>query len=139
MMTRQWSAFKMFTIANVLALALGACTFQPPTSGDARQPTKQTGCPTPTAMASVALDGQESAQASVSPAAAQEATTDIASADQLSPAEREAMLDRVNQGPARPELTNGASVPPAPGSESRPGDDAATTDLEVAPTPTPCS
>jgi hypothetical protein len=129
----------MFTIANVLALALGACTFQPPTSGDARQPAKQTGCPTPTALANVAPDGQESAQASVSPAGAQEATTDIASADQLSSAEREAMLDRVNQGPARPELTNGASVPPAPGTESGLSDASATPDLEVASTPTPCS
>lgn len=138
-MSRPWSTFKMLTIANVLALALGACAFQPPTGDDARQPAKQTGCPTPTPLTSVALEAQESAQASVSPAGAQEATTDIASADQLSPAEREAMLDRVNQGPARPQLTNEASVPPAPGSESGLGDAPAAPDLDVAPTPTPCS
>lgn len=103
-MSRPWSTFKMLTIANVLALALGACAFQPPTGDDARQPAKQTGCPTPTPLTSVALEAQESAQASVSPAQqAQEATTDIASADDLSPTRR-----RSHAGPSGP----GASAAP---------------------------
>ena len=47
MTTRQWSTFKMCTIANIVALALGACTFQAPMSNTGGQ-ADQTGCPTPT-------------------------------------------------------------------------------------------
>ena len=136
MITSKWSGFKLFTIANILALTLGACTFQPPTGDNANRPGNQTGCPTPTAVAGISVGEQESEQASVSPAGMEEPTEAITPTDQLSPAEREAILDRVNQGPARPGQTDEA-VPPAPGTESRPGD-ASPSDLDVAPTPTPC-
>ena len=140
MATRQWSTFKMCTIANIVALALGACTFQAPMSNTGGQ-ADQTGCPTPTAVIGDSLGAEESGQANASPVGVDDLTVAAGPTEQLSPAEREAILDRVNQGPARPDSADTASVPPVPGTESPPGDattaDAAT-DLDVAPTPTPC-
>lgn len=137
MQKKQWSFFKMWSIANIAALALGACTFQAPMSNTGGR-ADPTGCPTPTAAITESLGAEESGQASASPTGIDDLTVAGAATDQLSPAEREAMLDRVNQGPARPDSVDGASVAPAPGTESLPGDPAASDDLQQAPTPTPC-
>jgi len=138
MMTRPWSTFKMFTIANIVALALGACTFQPPTGSNSQQPGAQAGCPTPTALTGVSVGEEESEQASASPVGVEE-VSGVTSTAQLSPAEREAMLDGVNlPGPARPDSADAASAPPAPGTESQLGADGATTARAPAPTFTPC-
>ncbi len=137
MKTKPWSFFKMWSIANIAALALGACTFQAPMNSNGGR-SQQTGCPTPTASITESLGAEESGQASASPTGIDDLTVAGAATDQLSPAEREAMLDRVNQGPARPDSTDAASVAPAPGTESLPADTATSGDLEQAPTPTPC-
>ncbi len=119
---------KRWVVTGLLTLALGACTLQPP----AAQEGKSNGCPTPIVVSGVDLTGE---QASNGPAGIDDVTQSAGATEQLSPAEREALLDQVNQGPARPDAPDGADLSPIPGTESS-QDTALAPNIE--PTPTPC-
>lgn len=150
------SSNRLLVLLTITAVLLASCSA--PGSiplGNQAQPVNtvgaeaSSGCPTPTPANDLGLEPNEGvAGSSVQDAATLEDTMPTDEQNVPSLAEREAMLDRVNQGPARPDARpEGDGVPPDPALELHAGSaeiDAAvplsgTPDLDPsAATATPC-
>lgn len=153
---------KMLVLLTIASVVLSGCATpgsaaldETPSTSDTTPSTADTvavtGCPTPTPQDTFNLDQDAStAGQSIQEPATLEGDTTAAGDENTVPslAEREAMLDRVNQGPVRPgvELA-GDGVPPDPNLSLQPGSPdvdatapvSATTHLDAnATTPTPC-
>lgn len=152
----RFARHKMLLLLTITAVALAGCSAPglAPLEDEPKPPSAlgteaATGCPTPVPPGDLGLEQNEGmAGQSIQDPARLEDT--MAAGEQTVPslAEREAMLDRVNQGPTRPEeRPEGDGVPPVPGIELQAGradSDAAvplsgTSGLEAdAATATPC-